>query len=123
AFVMTEMLGIPYNELILIAIIPAAFHYLSTLFMVHLEAKRLGLSGIDKDKLPQFREVLGRSWHLFIPLIVMVTMLLMKYTPFLAAFWGIILTIVCSYIPLILQIFGLGRGMDASSALTRVPLK
>ncbi len=123
AFVMTEMLGVPYNELILIAIIPAAFHYLSTLFMVHLEAKRLGLSGIEKDKLPQFREVLGRSWHLFIPLIVMVTMLLMKYTPFLAAFWGIILTIVCSYIPLILQTFGLGQRMDASSALTPVRLK
>lgn len=123
AFVMTEMLGVPYNELILIAIIPAAFHYLSTLFMVHLEAKRLGLSGIDRDKLPQFMDVLARSWHLFIPLIVMVTMLLMKYTPFLAAFWGIILTIVCSYIPLILQTFGMGRRMDASTALTPWKLK
>ncbi|MFN3824909.1 MAG: TRAP transporter permease [Pseudorhodobacter sp.] len=123
AFVMTEMLGVPYNELILIAIIPAAFHYLSTLFMVHLEAKRLGLSGIDKDKLPQFMDVLARSWHLFIPLIVMVTMLLMKYTPFLAAFWGIILTIVCSYIPLLMQMVGLGRRMDASSALTPWKLK
>lgn len=118
AFVMTEMLGVPYNELILIAIIPAAFHYLSTLFMVHLEAKRLGLSGIAPDKLPQFMDVLARSWHLFIPLIVMVTLLLMKFTPFLAAFWGIILTIGCSFIPLALQMVGLGQRMDASSALT-----
>lgn len=123
AFVMTEMLGVPYNELILIAIIPAAFHYLSTLFMVHLEAKRLGLSGIEKEKLPQFLDVLARSWHLFIPLVVMVTMLLMKYTPFLAAFWGIILTIACSYIPLVMQMLGLGRRMDASSALTPWKLK
>jgi len=123
AFVMTEMLGVPYNELILIAIIPAAFHYLSTLFMVHLEAKRLGLSGIAPDKLPQFADVLARSWHLFIPLTVMVTLLLMKYTPFLAAFWGIILTIGCSYIPLVLQLVGLGRRMDASTALTPWKLK
>ena len=123
AFVMTEMLGVPYNELILIAIIPAAFHYLSTLFMVHLEAKRLGLSGIAPDKLPQFLDVLARSWHLFIPLIVMVTLLLMKFTPFLAAFWGIILTIGCSYIPLLLQLVGLGKRMDASSALTPLKLK
>lgn len=123
AFVMTEMLGVPYNELILIAIIPASFHYLSTLFMVHLEAKRLGLSGMDRDQIPQFTDVLVRSWHLFIPLVVMVTMLLMKFTPFLAAFWGIILTIVCSYIPLILQTAGLGRRMDASSALTPWKLK
>lgn len=118
AFVMTEMLGVPYNELILIAIIPACFHYLSTLFMVHLEAKRLGLSGMTRDEIPLFMTVLGRSWHLFIPLVVMVTMLLMRFTPFLAAFWGIILTIVCSYIPLILQQVGMGRKMDAATALT-----
>ena len=42
AFVMTEMLGIPYNELILIAIVPACFHYIAILLMVHLEAKKLG---------------------------------------------------------------------------------
>ncbi|MFU8778259.1 MAG: TRAP transporter permease [Roseovarius sp.] len=123
AFVMTEMLGVPYNELILIAIIPASFHYLSTLFMVHLEAKRLNLAGIERDKLPQFLDVLVRSWHLFIPLVTMVTLLLMKFTPFLAAFWGIILTIGCSFIPLILQTVGLGKRMDASSALTPRKLK
>jgi TRAP transporter 4TM/12TM fusion protein len=123
AFVMTEMLGVPYNELILIAIIPASFHYLSNLFMVHLEARRLGLSGMDSDQIPRFTDVLVRSWHLFVPLIVMVTMLLMKYTPFLAAFWGIILTVVCSFIPMIMQSVGLGRRMDASSALTPVKLK
>jgi len=121
AFVMTEMLGVPYNELILIAIIPAAFHYLATLYMVHLESRRLGLSGMDAKDIPKVLDVLVRSWHLFIPLAVMVTMLLMKYTPFLAAFWGIILTIVMSYMPLILQQFGLGKRMDRSSALT--PLK
>ena len=118
AFVMTEMLGVPYNELILIAIIPAAFHYLSILIMVHLEARRLGLSGMDRDQIPLFKTVFARSWHLFVPLIVMVAMLLMKYTPFLAAFWGIILTIVCSYVPLVLQTVGLGKRMDAATALT-----
>ncbi|WP_417728742.1 TRAP transporter permease [Roseovarius sp.] len=123
AFVMTEMLGVPYNELILIAIIPACFHYLSTLLMVHLEAKRLNLTGIEPDKLPQFLDVLVRSWHLFIPLVTMVTLLLMKFTPFLAAFWGIVLTVGCSFIPVILQTVGLGKRMDASSALTPRKLK
>ena len=33
------------------------------------------------------------------PLVVMVTLLLMQYTPFLAAFWGITLTVACSWIP------------------------
>ncbi|QIE45668.1 TRAP transporter permease [Pseudohalocynthiibacter aestuariivivens] len=117
AFVMTEMLGVPYNEIILIAIIPAAFHYLAIMLMVHLEAKRLGLSGLSADKIPQFKAVLSKSWHLFVPLGVMVALLLMQYTPFLAAFWGIILTIVFSYVPLLMR--GLGNtSMDTGTVLT-----
>lgn len=117
AFVMTEMLGVPYNELILIAIVPAAFHYIAILLMVHLEAKKLGLTGLSKDKIPQFGAVLAKSWHLFVPLGVMVAMLLMQYTPFLAAFWGIILTIVCSYVPLLMRALG-NTAMDTSTVLT-----
>ena len=117
AFVMTEMLGIPYNELILIAIVPACFHYIAILLMVHLEAKKLGLEGLSKDKIPQFGAVLKKSWHLFIPLGVMVAMLLMQYTPFLAAFWGIILTIAFSYVPLVMRALG-DTNMDTSTVLT-----
>ncbi|MCA1974039.1 MAG: TRAP transporter fused permease subunit, partial [Caenispirillum sp.] len=122
AFVMTEMLGIPYNELILIAIVPAAFHYLATLCMVHLEARRLGLEGMSKDQIPQIMDVLKRSWHLLIPLVAMVTLLLMQYTPFLAAFWGIILTIACSYIPLLTKALKVGS-LDTSTVLTPMRLK
>lgn len=106
AFVMTELLGIPYNELILIAIIPAAYHYFAILLMVHLEAKRLNLKGLSRSQIPLFKKVFTESWHLMIPLIAMVTLLLMQFTPFLAAFWGILLTIVTSYIPLVLKWFG-----------------
>ncbi|WP_461534883.1 TRAP transporter permease [Spongorhabdus nitratireducens] len=117
AFVMSEMLGVPYNELILIAVIPAAFHYLATLCMVHFEARRLGLEGMPAEDIPRFRDVMARHWHQTIPLIVMVTLLLMQFTPFLAAFWGIILTIVCSYIPLLLKPLGLDK-LDSESVLT-----
>ncbi len=117
AFVMTEMLGIPYNKIILIAIIPALFHYLATFSMVHLEAKRLGLKGLPPDRIPQLKQVLKRSWHLLIPLSVMVTLLLLQYTPYLAAFWGIILTVLCSYIPPLTKRLGVGQ-LDDSKTLT-----
>jgi TRAP transporter 4TM/12TM fusion protein len=117
AFVMSEMLGIPYNELILVAIIPAAFHYLATLCMVHFEARRLGLKGMPSSDIPRFSDVMARHWHQTIPLIVMVTLLLMQFTPFMAAFWGIILTVGCSYIPLILKPFGFDK-LDHESVLT-----
>jgi len=117
AFVMTEMLGIPYNEIILIAIIPALFHYLAIFSMVHLEAKRLGLKGMAKEQIPQFLTVLSRSWHLMIPLTVMVTLLLLQFTPYLAAFWGIILIVLCSYIPLITKKLRIGN-LDDSNTMT-----
>ncbi len=103
AFIMAETLGIPYNQLILVAIVPAALHYFAILYMVHLEAKRLKLSGMDASEIPSLALVLRTSWHLFLPLVVMVTLLLMQYTPFLAAFWGITLTVACSWIP---KLFG-----------------
>jgi TRAP transporter 4TM/12TM fusion protein len=117
AFVMTEMLGVPYNEIILIAIIPAAFHYLAILLMVHLESKRLRLTGIESNKIPKMAAILKRSWHLLIPLGVMVGLLLMQYTPFLAAFWGILLTIAFSYVPLVAHALG-DRNMDLNTVLT-----
>lgn len=115
AFIMAETLGVPYNQLILIAIVPAALHYVAILYMVHLEARRLKLSGMDPADIPNLWWVLRSSWHLFIPLVVMVTLLLMQYTPFLAAFWGIVLTIACSWIPRLLG--PLGRSM-AGTAIT-----
>jgi TRAP transporter 4TM/12TM fusion protein len=108
AFIMAETLGIPYNQLILVAIVPALLHYFAILFMVHLEARRLKLSGMDASEIPSLERVLKSSWHLFIPLIVMVTLLLMQYTPFLAAFWGITLTVAVSWIPRLLGPFSKG---------------
>jgi TRAP transporter 4TM/12TM fusion protein len=99
AFIMAETLGIPYNQLILVAIVPALLHYFAILYMVHLEAKRLKLRGMDAADIPSLGWVMRSSWHLFLPLVVMVTLLLMQYTPFLAAFWGITLTVACSWIP------------------------
>ena len=99
AFIMAETLGIPYNQLILVAIVPALLHYFAILYMVHLEAKRLKLRGMDAADIPSMGWVMRSSWHLFLPLVVMVTLLLMQYTPFLAAFWGITLTVACSWIP------------------------
>ena len=117
AFIMAETLGIPYNQLILVAIVPALMHYLAILWMVHLEAKRLKLAGMPPEEIPNLWLVLRSSWHLFIPLVVMVTLLLMQYTPFLAAFWGITLTVACSWIPKLLG--PAGRGLTGMAITPR----
>ena len=85
--------------------------------MVHLEAKRLKLAGMPADEIPSLVAVLRSSWHLFIPLVVMVTLLLLQYTPFLAAFWGITLSVACSWIPRLLG--PAGRGMSGLAITPR----
>jgi len=109
AFVMAELLGVPYKLLVLVAIVPALFHYFACLTMVHLEAKRLRLKGVEPHLIPRLSRVIGESWHLVFPLIALVTMLLLDFTPFLSAFWGIVLCFVCSYIPLIARKLGWGE--------------
>ena len=109
AFVMAELLGVPYKLLVLVAIVPALFHYFACLTMVHLEAKRLKLKGVEPHLIPKVSRVIGESWHLVFPLIALVTMLLLDFTPFLSAFWGIVLCFVCSYIPPIARKLGWGH--------------
>ncbi|MEO8486424.1 MAG: TRAP transporter permease [Betaproteobacteria bacterium] len=109
AFVMAELLGVPYKTLVIVAIVPALFHYFACLLMVHLEAKRLKLRGVPPELIPKLSRVIGESWHLVFPLIALVTMLLLDFTPFLSAFWGIVLCFACSYIPLIARKLGWGH--------------
>ncbi len=120
AFVMAELLGVPYKELVIIAIVPALFHYFAILLMVHFESKRLRLLGLEPHLIPRLGAVIATSWHLVFPLIALVTMLLLDFTPFLAAFWGIVLCFVCSYIPLVAR--KLGNDRLQGQTLTWKPL-
>lgn len=89
AFVMAEFLGASYLEVATYALIPAVLYYLAVFFAVHFEAKRLGLLGVPKEELPKFMDVIKERGHLFIPLIIIVTVLMMGYSAPMAALAGI----------------------------------
>lgn len=91
AFVMTEMLDIPYIEIAEAAAIPALLYFTGIFITVHMEAKRAGLSGIPKDKLPNWRQLLKSQWYLAAPLLGIVIMLGLGFTPMLSALIGIFL--------------------------------
>ena len=90
AFVMAEFLGIPYLTIAKAAAIPAALYYLSLMFIIHFEAKRLGLAGIPRSQLPRLGPILIRRFYLVIPLVVLIGFLLHGSSPMRAAYWGII---------------------------------
>lgn len=96
AFIMAETLGMKYSEIALAAIIPGALYYLGVITMVHLRAKKLGLTGLSRENLPNMVEVLKERGHLLIPLAILIYMLFGGFTPIYAAAWAIISTVAIS---------------------------
>ena len=97
-FVMAEFMSISYTKVMLAAAIPAFLYYLGLLWSVHLEAKRLGLSGLAPENIPKAVEVLKARGHLLLPLILLLGMMFSGYTPLYAAILAIFLTVPVSWL-------------------------
>jgi len=98
AFIMVEFLEIPYREILLASLFPAALHYFGIFIMVHLEAKRLGLRGLRPDEMPKAMTVLSEHWMTVAPLLVLVYLIVTGRTPDYAAVWGIISCVIVGFI-------------------------
>jgi TRAP transporter 4TM/12TM fusion protein len=81
AFIMAEFLGVPYGKIVIAAFLPALLYFLCLFFQVHLEATRLGLRGLDKDKVPPLKPSLIGIWVLVIPLVILIYTLLILWWP------------------------------------------
>ena len=71
AFLMAEYVGVPYSSIIVRAILPAILYFTGIFIAVHLEAKKLGLRGIEREQLPVLRRLLRRI-YLLLPLVILV---------------------------------------------------
>ena len=102
AFLMVEYLSLPYQTIIVAAIVPAFLHFFGVFVQVHFEAKRVGLRGLESHEMPDWNAVLRADWVTLIPLAGLLWKLFDGSTPYLAAFWGITLCIAVGLIrPLI----------------------
>ena len=98
AFIMAQFLGVPYIEVAIAAIVPALLYYFAVMVQVHFEASRLGLKGIPWSQLPPLLPLLKSKGFLLIPLIAIIYFLLAGYTPLKAAFNGILVSFVLSWL-------------------------
>ncbi len=73
AFLMAEYMNVTYAEVALRAILPAVLYFTGIFIAVHLEAKKLGLKGIDKAELPVLGKLMTKL-YLLLPLIVLVAL-------------------------------------------------
>jgi TRAP transporter 4TM/12TM fusion protein len=91
AFLMSEMTGIAYVEIMIMAIIPAFLYFLAVGIMVDLEARRLGLGAASyAEKIPTVWAVLRRRGYLLIPIGVLIWFLMDGYSPARAGYYAIV---------------------------------
>ncbi len=96
AFIMAEVTGIPYSELVIAAIIPATLYFVSIYFMVDLEAARTGMRGMREDELPKLRPLLGQL-YLFLPIVMLMGALFAGYSVIRAGTYATIGAMVVSW--------------------------
>jgi len=99
AFLMAEILGVPYPKVALAAVIPALMYFTSAYWMIDFYAASAGLRGLKREELPVFRRLMAEKGYLLVPLIVLlVSLMVLMYSPYRSALYAIVCLIVVSWV-------------------------
>ena len=71
AFLMADIIGVPYSNVLVRAILPAILYFSGIFIAVHLEAKKYNLTGIPVEKLPKASHLIKKV-YLLTPLVLLV---------------------------------------------------
>jgi TRAP transporter 4TM/12TM fusion protein len=85
AFILATWTNIPYVDVAVAAIIPAALYYTALLAAIHFRAARMGIEAEEDGAAEPVRDRL----HLLLPLVIIVLLLARGNSPMRAAFWGV----------------------------------
>jgi len=99
AFVMAELLNVPYARIMIAAIIPALLYYLGVYVQIHYYSLKHGLRGLPKDQVPSLKSILKGRGYMLIPMAVLVYIVaVLMWSPVTAAFIAMFITIALSFI-------------------------
>ncbi len=84
AFIMAQFLNIPYNRIIIAAILPAIIYYAGVYLFIDLETKRLGLKGLTRDHFTPISYFL-RKIYILLPILIITIALVWGIAPHIAA--------------------------------------
>jgi TRAP transporter 4TM/12TM fusion protein len=90
AFIMAEVIGVPYLDVVRAAILPALISYLALFYVVHMEALKMGLKAIPRAELPIFKSTFIRGVHFLIPLaVLLIYLVVLRRSPVTAVMLAI----------------------------------
>jgi TRAP transporter 4TM/12TM fusion protein len=94
-FIMAELTGVPYSEIMLIAVFPALMYFFSVFVMVHYYAKRHNIVGERSSE--SAMAILKKEWFYILPLVVITIFMLSGYSPAYSAILGVVTCILVSW--------------------------
>jgi TRAP transporter 4TM/12TM fusion protein len=95
-FIMAELTGVPYSQIMLVAVFPALLYFFSVFVMVHYEAKRFNIVGERSET--SASQILKKEWFYVLPLVVITIFMLFGYSPGYSAILGVLTCIGVSWL-------------------------
>ncbi len=95
-FIMAELTGLPYSQIMLVAIFPALMYFFSVFVMVHYEAKKDNVVG-ERSKFSA-TQIFKKQWFYILPLVIITIFMLYGFSPAYSAILGLVTCIAISWV-------------------------
>ena len=94
-FIMAELTGMPYSQIMLVALFPALMYFFSVFMMVHYYAKKEKIVG---ERYPKTAwEIVRSEWIYTMPLVVITALMLSGFSPGYSAVIGLATCVAVSF--------------------------
>lgn len=98
AFMMAEFLNMSYSEVAIAAILPAVLYYLSAMLVVDSIVVKEHLLGMPASELPSVRNVMKERGQMCLPILFIIVVICLGWSPMKAAFWATLLTLAVAFL-------------------------
>ncbi len=98
AFMMAEMLGIPYLSVVQAAVLPAFLYFLTLFIMVDNQTSKLGLAAPELKDLPNLKTTFSQKGEFALPIAAIIYVLLAGYSPLRIATVAVFSLLLTSYL-------------------------
>lgn len=97
-FIMASLADVPLVTILIYSIAPALLYFAAIYFYADTIAAKRGMQGLPRNELPRLLNVIVQGGHVFIPVIILIALLVMSFTPFFASAACVLLTILITFI-------------------------
>lgn len=99
AFIMAEIIGTPYANVMKAGLVPACLFFLSIFLVVHLQAGKAKLTPLppESSDIPLWKLFINGGQYV-IPFVTLIAMILYGYSPFKACFYSTLILLACNII-------------------------